>query len=83
MPISEEAEKIVHSMLSEINDGYGLDLDCNPDSMRGTEPILEHGTAWTVTVGASHLTRISRALRDQGVRVNDICTLAGALQRKT
>jgi hypothetical protein len=75
MAVDEGTEaKLIESLFSELNDCYGLQLDVNPDNSRGGVPAADHGQRRTVTVGASHMTRIQTAMADRGAQVTNLST---------
>jgi len=74
-PVSEKTEKkILHSLLSELNDVFGLTLDVNPDTCREPDRTVGNSPAKTVTLGASHLHRVSRIMIDGGANVKSLCS---------
>ena len=74
-PLTEDLETIIiGSLLLEINDVFGLDLNTIPDVSRNPDPIPEHDNARTVIIGASHMCRVTTAMREEGFEVTDLCT---------
>jgi len=74
-PLTEDLEAVlIESLLVEINDIFGLDLNTTPDTSRNPDPIPEHDNARTVLIGASHMCRVATAMREEGLEVTDLCS---------
>ena len=59
---SQKEQKIVLSILREINETYGLGLDENPNLERTMDPIVVHDKGRLVIVGASHMNKVCREI---------------------
>jgi hypothetical protein len=72
-PFSENMEKlVVEAILTEINELFGLGLDTSPNLDRNADPGASPDTGRTVIVGASHMRRVAREMRDAGSEVIDL-----------
>ncbi len=68
----QREEAVVHEILKEINEVYGMGLDPNPDLSRDHDPQPGTTAGRVVIIGASHMCRTAQALKDKNVCVHNL-----------
>jgi hypothetical protein len=73
-PLKQEDEtKIVRTLLNELNEKFGVNLDCQPSFERNVPPpFTVHSAGRTVFIGASNMGKIAKAAAENGHMVVDL-----------
>jgi hypothetical protein len=74
LPLNKEEEtQIVRTLLTELNEKFCVNLDCQPSFDRSVPPpFTAHNAGRTVFIGASNMGRITKAAAENGHMVVDL-----------
>ncbi len=73
-PLNKEEEtQIVRTLLTELNEKFCVNLDCQPSFDRSVPPpFTAHNAGRTVFIGASNMGRIAKVAAENGHMVVDL-----------